>query len=771
MFKNRIGIVALMLGFFFLIALGRLFQLQVLRYEKYHALSQRDKGGDAQKLIPASRAAILTRDGIVVGEDRPFFDIAIRVDRLKLERVTLDDVKKARESAKSADERKAQGEVLVSQLKSESFVINLAETLKSDRDELARGVFTALDNVARKWASAASVQTIAQSIPADIWLQLKSTHEDGFRNNVLLYGKDASKVADLNEPPFPGLVCTLSTRRVYPRGPFACAVLGCVNDMNEQEESQLRQYGVLLESFDARAKAWTETRNALTWTESSSLAELFGDDPREIDDIGHLYRLLEKLNPAERGSVTRLGMAEQLKWVQRPPRVKLNDSELLWLGVGLPISAVHNSLGNRTIGEMGIERTYNDSLRGKHTLRLNEAEYRDFALPISFQNDVEPRSETPLTLTISSAWQEAAEMALQSQERPGGIVVMDVKDGAILAMASNPTFDPNVFTPPRTGAKRQEQLAALATDPNKPLLNRTIDGEYALGSIMKSIVMAVALDRGQLTPEETFECPGYIKEGGQIFHCDGNHAHGTVNVYKCLRCSCNVMSHQVGARIGVENLAPYAKLIFGKRTGIDLPFEKSGVYPDRAYRIRTTPAGKPVRPWTRGNDFQLAIGQGEMNSTVIQAAVLMAAISNGGNVVTPHICAEAPGSGAVSLMPPVSMGLSARSLNIVRQGLDECVNTGTPGERGTCYTAFHGSGDLPLRVAGKTSTAEHKKGSVPHAWFAGYFPVDNPRIAFVVMLEEAGHGGAVAGPVAYKMLREMYGTKASPKAQGVVAGN
>ncbi|MEI6234089.1 MAG: penicillin-binding transpeptidase domain-containing protein [Planctomycetota bacterium] len=763
MFKTRIGIIAVVLGVFFSIALGRLFQLQVLRYEKYRALAERDNG--PQKLTPAPRAAIVTSDNVVIAEDRPFFDISVRVDRLKLERVTYDEIKKSREAQLAPDERKARVEEFVRRLMDERFVAGLAATLKRDRDDVARGVFTALDNVARKWASLASVQSIVQGVNEDVWLQLKATHEDGYINGAILYGKDAAKIEALPEPPFPGLVCTLSTRRVYPRGTFACAVLGCVNDMSEPEETQLRQCGVLLESFDARAKAWTETRKKLDGTQVSKIADLIGDDPREIDNIGELYDHLVKLNPHERDLVARLGMADQLKWIQRPPRTKLNEAESLWLGVGMPMSASRNSLGNRTIGEMGVERFYNDLLRGKHTMKFSASDLKDFAVPASFQNESEPRSAKPLMLTISSAWQEAAEAALQSQECRGAIVVLDANTGAVLAMVSNPGFDPNVFTPPRTGARRQEQLAVLANNPDKPLINRAIDGEYPLGSIMKVMVMAAALERGQLTPEETFQCPGYLKEGGQTFHCDGNHAHGTVNVYKCLRCSCNVMSHLVGARVGVENLGPYAKLVLGKKTGIDLPFEKNGVYPDRAYRLRTTPEGKNVRPWTLGNDFQLAIGQGEMNSTVIQAAVMMAAIGNGGNVVTPRIRQDAPP------VAPVSLGLSARTLAIVKQGLDECVNVGTPGERGTCYTAFHANGELAVRVSGKTSTAEHKKGAIPHAWFAGNFQADGTRIAFAVMLEEAGHGGGVAGPVAYKMLREMYGTKSNPKNVRAVAGN
>jgi penicillin-binding protein 2 len=399
-------------------------------------------------------------------------------------------------------------------------------------------------------------------------------------------------------------------------------------------------------------------------------------------------------------------------------------------------------------------------LRGKHALKLASAGAAvDDAPDSGDEAELVKSNDGPngaFALTLSSVWQEAAENALNAQEKRGAIVVLDVRDGSILALVSKPGFDPNLLTPPRTGAARQQQIKALLEDPEKPLLNRAISGEYPLGSIMKSLIASVALEKGLLTTDETFECPGYIKEGGQIFHCDGNHAHGTVNVYKGLRCSCNVMFHQVGARIGVENLGPFAKLVLGARTGIDLPAESAGVYPDRAWRQKTFPRNPQARIWTRGNDFQLAIGQGQMNATVLQAAVLMATVSNGGNVVTPHLRLDAPPA------PPKPLGVHERALNIVRRGLDECVNVGTPGERGTCYSPFHANGELPVRVAGKTSTAEHGHELAPHAWFAGYFPSDHPRYAFAVLLEEAGHGGAVAGPVAFNMLREIYGTRQNP---------
>ncbi|HLX64723.1 MAG TPA: penicillin-binding transpeptidase domain-containing protein [Planctomycetota bacterium] len=755
MFKTRIGILSLLFGLCFLAVIGRLFQLQVLRFDQYRALSARDSND--RRIQAAARADIVDRDGNVLAEDRPFFDIAVRVDRLNLRAVTLDEIKKDRELSLTPEQRKAHVDGFIQRLTSDPFVVNLATTLKVDRADIARSVFVALDNVARKppWAAESAAQTIAQGVDEDTWLSLRSVHEDGFRNAALIFGKDSQKVKDVAEPPFPGLVCTVSTRRVYPRGAFACFVLGCVNDLNEQDEDQLRQYGVLLESPALRAAAWVKTREALNKSpaQAAQLADIFHEDPLQIDDIGRLYDLMSRLSPQERDAAARLGLADQIKWTQRPPRVKLNEPELLWLGVGLPTSAVHLSLLNRTIGESGAERYYNDFLRGKHTLKFSDASIANLALPSNLQNDAEPREGKPLRLTISSAWQEAAEKALQDQPNRGAIIVLDARSGEVLAMTSNPGFDPNVFTPPRNGPKRQEEILALLNNPDKPLLNRAIAGEYPLGSIMKTIVAAAALERGQLTPDETFECPGYIKEGGQIFHCDGNHAHGTVNVYKGLRCSCNVMFHQVGARVGVENLGPYAKLFLGKRTGIDLPFERGGVYPDRAWRIATFPNNPQARVWTRGNDFQLAIGQGQMSSTVLQAAVIMAAMANGGNVVTPRISLDGEAA------PPVPLGVSERNLNIVRRGLDECVNVGTPGERGTAYTAFHANGTLAVHVAGKTSTAEHKKGAQPHAWFAGYLPNEKRPIAFAVMLEEAGHGGAVAAPIAVKMLKEIYGTK------------
>jgi penicillin-binding protein 2 len=210
--------------------------------------------------------------------------------------------------------------------------------------------------------------------------------------------------------------------------------------------------------------------------------------------------------------------------------------------------------------------------------------------------------------------------------------------------------------------------------------------------------------------------------------------------------------------VGVEGLAPCARQVFGRRSGIDLPGEAAGIYPDREWRLKAWPGNPAARTWTKGNDYLLAIGQGQLACTVLQAAVLMAAIANGGQVVSPRLWLDtAPPA-------PRPLGIQPSHLAVVRQGLEEVVNVSRAGESGTAYRPFHEpNAELAVRVAGKTSTAEHRRGHKAHAWFAGYAPADHPQVAFAVFLEEAGHGGSAAAPLAHKFLRAIYGTRSAPE--------
>jgi cell division protein FtsI/penicillin-binding protein 2 len=762
MFKTRLGIVAMLLGLSFLVILGRLWQLQVTRYDKYAALAGRDQ--NMEKMVASLRGTIFDRNGEALAYDQPFYDLSIRTERLKLTRVKLEDVAAVREQFKdSKEERDAAFAALTEKLCAEPFVRDLAHTVDRDEHEVADGILKALDTVGRKWASEHTPLRIVSGIDEKTWHALRAVHDDVFRDSYKLLGKAADSLNDAQEPPFPGLVCTLSTRRVYPHGRLGCFVLGSVGEMSANDDAALREDGVLLEFAEVRHRQWQQIRDGLDENAASLLEPLVHGDPRELP-LSQLFSTLANMRPSDQHQAAALGLNDVVRWTERAPRVSLVEPEMLWLGVGLPTSTAKNRLPNLIIGDMGAERVYNDRLRGKAGMKLR-GDFESDDDDGKFRRNSEPHEGDALALTISIPWQTAVEKALKNQEHKGAIVVIDVKTGDILAMASNPDFDPNVFVPPRDNAERQEKINALLGDTeNKPLLNRSVAQQYPLGSVMKTIIAAVALEKGLVNPNETIECKGFMVEGGQKFHCDDGRAHGIVNLAKGLRCSCNMYYMQVGARIGVENLGPFARQIFGRRSGIDLPSEAPGIYPDREWRLKHFPSDPAARIWPRGNDYQLAIGQGMMTCTVVQAAQLMAAVANNGTVVTPHIWLDAPP------MPTRSLGISPGNLAIVREGLEEVVNVGTPGERGTAYTPFHELGPLSIKVAGKTSTAETRKDEKPHAWFAGYAPADNPQIAFAVLLEHAGHGGATAAPVAYQFLREMYGTKNNPKGRSVASG-
>lgn len=759
MFKTRLGIVTLLFGGCFFVVTCRLWQLQVMRYERYRALSS--LSNQTEKMVPALRGPILDRYGNVLAEDRASYDVSVRVDRLKFRSFKMDEIKTARAFFKDdAKAREDAFDALAKDLEREPYVRDLADTLQRDAAEIAAGMLKAIDAVTRTppWASPRTPIRIAGGVDEKTWLALRATHEDVFRDSFQALGGKLASATEIEEPPFPGLICTVSTKRVYPQGRLACFVIGAVGELNNDDEETLKRDGILLDNTAARSRYWVQLRDAMSDERADRLERVMRVHPQEIADLSELHAALSRLRPYELQQASALGLVEPVRWMDRPARMKLVEPEMLWMGIGGPRGSSQNNLPNRIIGELGAERWHNEWLRGKSGMKIRESlNGKDDESALTYRKDAQPREGSTLALTISLAWQSAVEKAMRSQEHRGAAVILDIKTGEVLAMASLPDFDPNIFSPPRDGQERQEKLRALLADEAKPLLNRALSEQYPLGSVMKSLIAAVALEKGLVSTTETFDCPGYIIEGGQRFRCDDSRAHGTVNLFKAIRCSCNVTFHQIGARIGVENLAPYARQILGRRSGIDLPGDITGIYPDREWRMKTFPNNPAARIWTRGNEFHLAIGQGQMACTVMQAAQMMAAIGNGGMVVTPRVWLDGPGA------PARSLGISQGNLNIVKEGLDECVNVGRPGERGTAYSPFHEQGpELAVRVAGKTSTAEHRKGEKPHAWFAGYAPADNPQIAFAVMLEEAGHGGAVAAPVAYKFLKEVYGTRHAP---------
>jgi len=372
-----------------------------------------------------------------------------------------------------------------------------------------------------------------------------------------------------------------------------------------------------------------------------------------------------------------------------------------------------------------------------------------------------------LVLTIDPALQRTAESLLDSSllrrragfkseqlASGGAVIVLDVANGAILASASAPRFDPNAFS------GDSETVTAILNHPGNALFDRVTRMALPVGSVFKVLTAVALIETGTLEAHEPFECRGYLHSPDaqrcQIFRRFGM-GHGEVTLVDALARSCNVYFFHHAGEMGPDPLVDWAtRFGFGRPTGVDLPEEASGNLPSPV-----APRAAGGSAWRIRDTQALAIGQSELTATPLQVARLMAAIANGGRLVTPHVAARLglPESAADSFdddrlaallevaAPREIAGLSAVTLETVRNGLSRVVAS----PDGTAHrTTFLDS----VAIAGKTGTAETGSGE-DHAWFAGYVPAASPRIAFVVVLEHAGNGGESAGPVVKRLVMRL----------------
>ncbi len=394
------------------------------------------------------------------------------------------------------------------------------------------------------------------------------------------------------------------------------------------------------------------------------------------------------------------------------------------------------------VGYTGVEATYEPFLRGEKGYRfvVVNALGQPVAAFRQQRYDVPARKGFDLYLSIDARLQAVAERLLEGYR--GAIVALDPQTGDVLALVSKPDYDPEPFNRRNAG----EYYAELLQDPGRPLFNRALQSLYPPGSTWKMVVAAAALQDSLITERTQVVCAGGFAYGGRFYRC--HHAHGVVNVVRALGVSCNTFFYQLGVRVGLERLSRMGSLFgFGRPTGIDLPAEGSGVLPSRSYYERRY--GK--HGWTEGGRLvNLGIGQGELSVTPLQMAVYAAALGTG-IVRQPHVV-RAIFNPYVGKLQPLThaeyrLPLRPEVLELLRQGMDEAVNA--PG--GTAQAAR-----LPgIRVCGKTGTAQNPHGK-DHAWFIGFAPREAPRIAFCVMVENAGFGGAVAAPLARQLLEAFF---------------
>lgn len=393
--------------------------------------------------------------------------------------------------------------------------------------------------------------------------------------------------------------------------------------------------------------------------------------------------------------------------------------------------------GDELVGKAGLERWGEPYLAGRHggTLVVLTLAGKQL-VTIKDQPAVQSRS---IYTTMDRRLQQVAEATLGDER--GAIVALDPNTGQILAMASRPTFDPNMFI---TGID-SGQWQVLASDASRPLVNRATQGTYPPGSVFKIVTMAAALEEGGFTPGSTFNCPGVWDGLGKdwLKTCWLERGHGDVNLIQALTVSCDVTFYELGKRLYEldPNLLPeYARLFgLGAPIGLGVTREAGGLVPDPDWKV-----AELGEAWFPGDSVNLAIGQGYLLVTPLQVATMVAAVGNGGILYRPQLVLKVSASleEPEQVFEPQELGrlpVRPETLSAIQEGL---LGAAT-GPRGTATHAFEG---MEVAVAGKTGTAENPDDD-PHAWFAGYAPADDPQIAVVVVIENGGEGSQVAAPL------------------------
>jgi penicillin-binding protein 2 len=393
------------------------------------------------------------------------------------------------------------------------------------------------------------------------------------------------------------------------------------------------------------------------------------------------------------------------------------------------------------VGRSGVERVYENVLRGKDGKRyvLEDAHGREH----SELGEDPPAPGSVLVLTLDWRLQQIADSALATYSA-GAVVALDPRDGAVLALASSPRFDPNLFA----GGIAADEWRRLNTDPTHPLFNRAVQSAYPPGSTYKLVTAAAALEGGLISPSTMYRsCGGGYLYGGRVFHCWEEAGHGRLAVGGAIIHSCDVFFYQVGERMSLRQFSEAStRFGFGRKTGVDLPQEVKGLVPTAAYYDKKFGASK----WTQGLLLNLAIGQGELLCTPLQICHFFGALGMRGIASTPHLLDRIETfEGRLVEAHRVRaerFDLSPTTWSVVRDALVDVVEHGTG----------RGSRLSGIPVAGKTGTAQNPHG-LEHALFVAYAPADAPEIAVCVVLEQAGHGGTVAAPIARRLFEERLG--------------
>lgn len=412
------------------------------------------------------------------------------------------------------------------------------------------------------------------------------------------------------------------------------------------------------------------------------------------------------------------------------------------------------------LGRTGVEASWDDVLRGKPGGQLAIVSPDGEVIRVLAETVTQPGQS--VYLTIDSDLQRFVRQELSTLYALGwapdsngaAAVMLEVDTGAVLAMASYPTFNANAFLPfPVTGEQAaQEIIQEVADDPRQPQLNRAAQGRYPSGSVMKAVTAIAALDSGHYTADEVYYSVGtWTRDITRTDWLPGGH--GRLNLAQAITHSCNSCFYEVGYRL--DNVDHYLLPGYVNRMGLGVPTgmtdipESSGLIGTPEFKFEVTGI-----PWTFSDAVDMSIGQGFVEVTPLQIARTYAAVANGGTLYRPQLVDRVALLDEISYrLTPESMetGIDAEVLAIVQGGLCEVVTS----IYGTAHFAFKESQLLEIGVCGKTGTAQNP-GGIPHAWFVGYAPAEDPEVVVVVIVENAGDGSDISAPIVRRILEYYY---------------
>jgi penicillin-binding protein 2 len=391
------------------------------------------------------------------------------------------------------------------------------------------------------------------------------------------------------------------------------------------------------------------------------------------------------------------------------------------------------------IGRAGIEKVFDESLRGWRGGEQIEVDARGQKVQVLSDRKPEPGSD--ITLTLDLEFQKKIMEMIQGLH--ASVAVLDLETDGLLALASAPAYDPNIFVSPATS----EQRLRILKDVNAPMLDRGINAAYPPGSIFKLVTALAALDLGRITPQTRFTCTGTFQLGpkSKPAHCWNHEGHGSLNLYEAIERSCNIYFFNVAKRLTPDEIAHYAhELGLGEPLKIEISRMAPGLIPDSTWKME-----RFNQPWFQGETLNMAIGQGYMLVTPFEILRLTSIIAKNGKVVEPHLIVQ--DRSPMTETPRVA--IREENLEAIKRAMLQVVESD------------YGTGQLARvdfeKLAGKTGTAQAPP--LPaHSWMTGFFPYKNPKLAFVVFVEHGGSGGITSARLVKHILETWRDLNAAP---------